>query len=103
MYPFNITFDKLSPSITLSVQFQLLEENADLQASVAATSLAAFMKLARIPHTASIEQLSPKGPHPGVETPDTPDVVDEADAGDVVERVVMSGWRRPHRVRRVVN
>ncbi len=42
------------------------------------------------------------GPTPGVETPNQPDVVDEVDAGDEVQGVVVGGLRRVRRVRRVV-
>jgi hypothetical protein len=35
-----------------------------------------------------------KGLHPGVETPVTPDEVDELDAGDEVEEFVRGAWRR---------
>jgi hypothetical protein len=43
-----------------------------------------------------------QGVLPGVETPSTPDEVEAVDASEALQGLVVNGWRRVRRVRRVV-
>ena len=54
----------------------------------------AFIKSQKISRADILLDLVRKGTCPGVETPLTPGVVDEIDAGDVVEGVGVGGLRR---------
>ena len=48
------------------------------------------------------ELLLERGLYPGVESLDTPDVVDAVDADGALQGLEIHGWRRPRRLRRVV-